>query len=63
MKTESKLGAVMTYREIGKELGVSEQRAKQIFNNAVRKLRKNFPVTLELMMEMCDDKESMRRES
>jgi DNA-directed RNA polymerase specialized sigma subunit len=60
---EPRQGAAMTYKEIGKELGISEVRAKQIFNNAVRKLRKNFPATLELMMEMCDDKESMRRES
>ena len=33
------LGRVMTYEEIGKELGVSKQRIKQIEINAFRKLR------------------------
>lgn len=32
--------AVMTWREIGDELGVCPERARQIFINGIRKLRK-----------------------
>jgi DNA-directed RNA polymerase sigma subunit (sigma70/sigma32) len=55
------MNAPMTFKEIGKELGVSEQRAKQICQRALDKLRKNFPATLTVMMEEIDERESMRR--
>jgi DNA-directed RNA polymerase sigma subunit (sigma70/sigma32) len=51
----------MTFKQIGEELGVTEQRANQIYKAAIRKLRRNFPITLELMLEMLLDRESMRR--
>jgi DNA-directed RNA polymerase sigma subunit (sigma70/sigma32) len=51
----------MTFKQIGKELGVTEQRAKQIYSGAINKIRHNFPVTLELLYEMLMDRESMRR--
>jgi DNA-directed RNA polymerase sigma subunit (sigma70/sigma32) len=50
----------MTFKQIGNELGVTEQRAKQICAGAINKLRRNFPATLELMMEMLEDRETMR---
>lgn len=50
----------MTFKQIGQELGVTEQRAKQIYGGAIKKLRYNFPATLELMYEMLLDRETLR---
>ena len=43
----------MTYMEIGKELGISKQRAKQIFDTGMRKLK--CPAVARHLRDCRDD--------
>lgn len=45
-------GAAMGWDEIGERLGVSRERARQIYRIAIRKLRRN-PDAMRLFLELC----------
>lgn len=52
----------MTFEEIGKELGVSMQRAKQIYDNAMEKAKKTCEregITIEEVMEDLKESKTM----
>lgn len=53
-------GAEMTFGQIAKVLGVSEQRAKQIYNNAVRKLLRRHPAAMRRLREMSELRQRVR---
>lgn len=45
----AEFGAVMTYEEIGEELGISKARVGQLCNSALRKLRARGAMLMELL--------------
>ena len=55
-------GAVMTFREIGQEMGITEEMARYIFHRALSKLRRRAPRALELMAQLGEALEDARIE-
>lgn len=53
----------MTYEEIGRRMGFSPQRAKQICQNALDKLRQRHPEQLARLRQLVIEKQQLRRES
>jgi DNA-directed RNA polymerase sigma subunit (sigma70/sigma32) len=53
-------GAEMTFADIAKELGVSTQRAKQIYANAIRKLMRHHPGTMRRLMQLSELRQRVR---
>lgn len=47
-------GAVMSFTEIARELGISRERARQLYGSAMRKLRSSpyLPILRELAAEL-----------
>ena len=52
-------GAVMTFFEIGRELGISEQAAHQVFKIGMNKLRER-PVLLARLRTLAEELERIR---
>jgi DNA-directed RNA polymerase sigma subunit (sigma70/sigma32) len=48
-------GGMMGWADIGKEIGTTGERARQIYRGAIYKLRRN-PEALRLFLELCKDK-------
>lgn len=48
-------GAMMGWDEIGRIIGTSRERARQIYREALYKLKRN-PEVLRLFLELCKDK-------
>jgi hypothetical protein len=54
--------AAMSFEEIGRELGVTHQRANQIYWGAIRKLQAQCPYSLLYMLVLREDLEEARQE-